>query len=426
VNSFTPLKTYQGLSINELKTLINGRDLYIWGCGHLGRIMKRCFEKNGLVIKAFCDSNHRLHMNYIDNVKIIDPRDIFDVVILKKAFIIIASARYIHEMESACLDAGMQKKEHYLSYIQIARPEAAIDVAGKCNLKCPSCPRGNMERLHPEGFMSAAVYSHALDKLLKELPQIMCIELSTWGEPFMNPDLAEIIEMTEKYIPCSVSTNLQIPDQLESVIKAQPSQMIISASGYGESYEVNHAGGSWQIFYDNINYLRELIKKHSPKTEFAVSYHLYRNNKHEDLDKFRNLCSMLGFKLLTAWAYLNPYDKLLDYCEGRSIGMQAEKALNSLQWNLKCSLEMSKAEASNPCLCQRIFPIINWDLSVSLCHVFYNPVIVDDFLNTTLDDIIESRHKQLQCKKCQSHGLHRLDIDVLLKKYSANDILINN
>lgn len=35
MDSFTPLKTYQGLSINELKILINSRDIYIWGCGHL-------------------------------------------------------------------------------------------------------------------------------------------------------------------------------------------------------------------------------------------------------------------------------------------------------------------------------------------------------------------------------------------------------
>ena len=111
MNSFTPLKTYQGLSINELKTLINGRDVYIWGCGHLGRILKRHFVKNGLAVKSFCDSNSKLNINYIDNVKVVNPKDIFNAVKLKQAFIIIASAQYREEIEDHCLCAGLVKKK---------------------------------------------------------------------------------------------------------------------------------------------------------------------------------------------------------------------------------------------------------------------------------------------------------------------------
>ncbi len=164
MSSFTPLKTYQGLSINELETLIDDRDIYIWGCGHLGRIIKRYFDKNGLTVKSFCDSNPKLNMN-IDNVKVVNTKDIFNTVKLKQAFIIIASAQYKDEMERHCLSAGLLKKEDYLSYIHISRPEVAIDVAGKCNLKCPSCPRGNMEKLRPEGYMTASIYTTVQTKL---------------------------------------------------------------------------------------------------------------------------------------------------------------------------------------------------------------------------------------------------------------------
>lgn len=421
--SFTPLKTYQGLSIGELKTLINGRDIYIWGSGHLGRIIKRCFDKNGLPVKSFCDSNPKLNMTLIDNVRVVNPRDIFDAVRLKQAFIIIASVQYKDEIEKVCNDAKLIKKEDYLSYIQISRPEVAIDVAGKCNLECPSCPRGNTKNLRPEGYMTASVYKQVLNKLLSELPLLTNIELFTWGEPFMNPELAEIIEMTEPSVPCTVATNLQIPDKLEDVVKAQPSQLTISAGGYGKSYEVNHAGASWQTFIDNIHLLKELIDKYKPKTQFTVLYHLYRNNQQEDLDNLRSLCSKLGFKCVTTWAYLNPYDKILDYCEGRDIGLQSRKILDVLPWDFNCTLKLARTESHKPCLCQRIFPIINWDLSVSLCHTYYRPVIADSFLDISLDELIKLRHKQSQCEICQKHGLHRLDIEVLLKKYSAKDIL---
>ncbi len=117
MSSFTPLKTYQGLSINELKTLINGRDIYIWGCGHLGRIIKRCFDKNGLAVRSFCDSNPKLNNNHIDNAEVVNPKHTLNAVKLKQAFIIIASAQFKDEIEKHCLDAGLVKKEDYLSYI---------------------------------------------------------------------------------------------------------------------------------------------------------------------------------------------------------------------------------------------------------------------------------------------------------------------
>ena len=73
----------------------------------------------------------------------------------------------------------------------------------------------------------------------------------------MNPELAEIIQMTEMVVPCTVATNLQFSDKLEDVIKAQPSQLIISASGYEKTYENNHVGASWQTFFDNIHLLKK-------------------------------------------------------------------------------------------------------------------------------------------------------------------------
>lgn len=424
MDSFKPLKTYQGLSINELTTLINSRDIYIWGCGYLGRSIKRSLEKNELPIKSFCDSDLKIQGNYIDNVKVISPKDVLNYANKKHAFIIIASTRHRGEIEEACTNAGLVNKDDFLSYIHIARPEAAIDVAGKCNIKCPSCPRGNMENLLPEGYMTISVYKRVLNKLLLELPLLTNIDLSTWGEPFTNPDLPEIIQITEILVPCTVSTNLQISDKLEDIIRAQPSQLIISTSGYGKSYETNHAGASWQTFFNNIHLLKEFIDKYKPKSQIIVLYHSYRNNQQQDLVNLHNLCSKLGLKFAATWGYLNPYDKILDFCEGRDIGTKAQKVLNVLAWNLRHSLKLSKAEAQKPCLSQRIFPIINWDLSVSLCHIYYYPIISKNFLNTPLDEILKIRHTQSQCRICQKHGLHRLDVEILLKKHPKEKILL--
>jgi hypothetical protein len=130
----------------------------------------------------------------------------------------------------------------------------------------------------------------------------------------------------------------------------------------------------------------------------------------------QKLCSELGFKFSTDWGYLNPCDKMLDFCEGKNIGEQAKEVLDKLSWDLHDVLNICKKEAYKPCLSQRIFPIINWDLSVSLCHTYCGPLIIHNFLEMSYKDILAIRHNQGQCKTCQKHGLHRLDIE-MLKKY---------
>ena len=424
MKDFTPLRLNQkGLSISELKTLINGRDVYIWGCGHLGRIIKRSLEKNGLPVMAFCDSDPKQVSNDVGGDEVLNPEVVLEYARSNRAFIIIASAQYRDEIEKRCLDADLIKKETFISHIHISRPEVAIDIAGMCNLKCASCPRGNLDSLRPEGYMPAAVYEMLLDKLLREMPFLMNIDLSTWGEPFMNPDIAEIIRLTEKFVSCTVSTNLQLPDNLSDAIMAQPSQLIISAGGYGKSYENNHQGASWNSFVENIYLVKKCIDKYKPKTRFTVLYHLYRDNNEDDLACMRKLCTGAGIKLVTTFGYINPYDKILDFCNGLNIGDNADNVVNQLQWDFKRCLELAKCSAARPCLCQRIFPIINWDLSVALCHTYYNPVIVENYLELPLNEIINIRLNQSQCRFCQNYGLHRLDIEMLLKEHPSGEIL---
>jgi len=421
-NCFAPL-IYNDLSINELSNLIGGRDIYIWGCGFLGRAIKRYFEKNKLPIKYFCDSNFKLQGNYIDGTKVISPKIALRQAQNKKAFIIICSTRYREVIESHCISSDLKRKKDFLSYIHISRPEAIIEVSGKYNTKFPACLTEFKKSQTPSKYMNLFLYKQVLNKLLKELPSLININLSNWAEPLMNPYLDKIIKTTEPLIPCTVYTTLPTSNKLEEIIKAEPSQFIIMVGGYGKTYEENTAI-PWKIFWENIHLLKELINKYKPKTQIAILYHIYKNNQQQDLTNFRNLCLKLDLRFITTWGYLNPYDKLLDLCQKKTSAVKL-KILNNLAWNLNNCLKFAKKEANRPCLCQRIFPIINYDLSVSICHIYYFPIIAKNFLELSLVELIKMRNIQSQCLLCQKYGLHRLDIDILIKKYPKEMILIN-
>ena len=52
--------------------------------------------------------------------------------------------------------------ENYLSY--------SVDIVGNCNLRCPSCPVGNIDLKHtrPKGFILKELFYEIADKIARE------------------------------------------------------------------------------------------------------------------------------------------------------------------------------------------------------------------------------------------------------------------
>ncbi len=69
----------------------------------------------------------------------------------------------------------------------------SIDVASRCNLKCPSCPQGNgIDRAAKNELMKPELLDSILRKATAEC-KLSFVYLYDWGEPFLNPALPELI-----------------------------------------------------------------------------------------------------------------------------------------------------------------------------------------------------------------------------------------
>src|SRR5271165_4252056 len=68
-----------------------------------------------------------------------------------------------------------------------------LDASTACQLRCPSCPTaaGTIGRQLGSTLLSARDFSEFLNKN----PLIKHIELSNWGEIFLNPDITEILRI---------------------------------------------------------------------------------------------------------------------------------------------------------------------------------------------------------------------------------------
>jgi hypothetical protein len=417
-STFTPLAAVQGLSVAELRGLIQERPVYIWGAGFLGLCLRRMFMRNGFTVRAFLDKNPNL--NTLDGAEVLRPAHIQNVK-KERAFVLCTVISQNKAIERECIEAGLEKDRDFLPYIRIPRQQPVIEVSGECISACSVCTKNGAGK-----YMSAALYKKVIDKLTAECPLILSVDLSSfWREPLVNPDIAEIISNTG--VPCRLTTGLQYDKHLEDVVKAGPAQIQIIAGGYENTYEENYTGGSggagdWRIFLANLYKLRDYREKYKSAADIAVLYILYRNNNKDHFDKMKKLCEELGFRIVPDAGYLTPYDNFLDLCEGRPLAPAVQKTKEMLVWNIKNVMDMCVKNTPNPCICQRIFPMIDYDASLSLCHLFCKPGLSGSFLDTPYNRIIEKRTETAFCKRCQKYGLHRLDLDILKKYFSVENM----
>lgn len=409
------------ISPEELKDRTAGRDVFLWGASILGFGVCRSLERNGINPRGFIDSSMRLQGKTALGYPVHVPSEMLAGSGAQEnhLFIVITSGHYEHEIAKSCTDAGLVEDRDFISARSICPLDPSIDISGVCNLHCISCPRGNLRKQPPAGFIDTGTYVKVLDKLLHELPFVGNIQLYAWGEPFLNPDVAEIIKMTvDRRVLCAISTNLNIRKDFSAAIKAQPDWIKLSVSGWGPDYERTHTGGKWSLLLENMEKLKGLKEKFHPEMYVEVNYHLYKHNIGEEYDKMRELCETLGFAFRPNYAYLYSLDNILAYCEGRDLTPEAKQTLDMLLLSLDDGIAKAELQKHLPCAEERCFPI-NWNLNVRYCGAYFEPVLVDNFLEMPLAEIVRKRNGSPLCAKCKSYALHRFT-SVYIKEKPLN------
>ena len=127
-----------------------------------------------------------------------DPASFFGTASPDRAFIIVASGFFADEISESCLAQGWAGHADFAVYGELRRFNYQVDVAGMCNLRCISCPRGNWPRHRKPGLMSATTYAGLVDKILRDDPWTGIVTLYNWGEPLLNPELPDLDDYPPK------------------------------------------------------------------------------------------------------------------------------------------------------------------------------------------------------------------------------------
>lgn len=182
-----------------------------------------------------------------------------------------------------------------------------LEASSFCQLDCPSCPTAmKVTESHVGfGFLSFDNFK----KLVDENPQIRHIELSNYGEIFLNPELDKIFEYGSKkkiVLTASNGVNLNtVKEQvLESLVKYKVKQLTISIDGVSqESYGKYRRNGRYENVIKHIEAINSWKQKYSStqpllRWQFVVFGH----NEHE-IDAARQFAEKLGmeFFLKLTW-----------------------------------------------------------------------------------------------------------------------------
>jgi MoaA/NifB/PqqE/SkfB family radical SAM enzyme len=255
--------------------------------------------------------------------------------------------------------------------------------------------------------MPLANYKKVLDKLLADIPFLRIVDLYEWGEPLLNPDLPDIIRYSNAAgVGCAFSTNLNDGRYLEETIKARPMEIRISASGYGPgNYEIAHTGGKWENLHRNMASLSEYIKKYETNTAVQVWYHVNKLNTGEYKD-MKALCDRLGFVLHWTPSMVFPCFAM-DYIDKKPLSPEAQKAIDLMLIGMDDLIAACEKEHNTSCQLIWCLPVINWDMSVMTCCNSPIEILAPNYLEVSLEEIIERRNKSPLCDKCVEYSLHR-------------------
>ena len=416
--------------LEQLVASLRGSPVLIWGARMTGLGLVRFCRTHGLEVQGFIDSDPSFAGKRISGLPCHPPAELPAIrAAAPDLKIIVAASTKEKEIGQILLDLGFGP-EQFINYSAYCDLYYTVDVMGTCNLKCLSCPHGaETDEKYDRGHMPLATYRQVIDKIVAENEVVTHISLYSWGEPFLNPALPEMVDyLHQRGIAAALSSNLSIKNEtlLRKVMQRDPEYLKVSLSGYyPEAYNDTHQGGDIWLVRSNLLRLRHYIDKYALNTVVDVNYHVYNNNNRRNLQKMQELCDELGFSLSQTYALIMPLERVIEKLEDRpspsTLRLQ-DKLLVTPEEGIRAANPGGIPDTAAPCPFLENQTIVNWDLSVPVCCTTFNQganIVAANFLTTPKAEIDAAKRRAAICTTCTRHGLPAYNLGLNRRQWDA-------
>lgn len=288
--------------------------------------------------------------------------------------------------------------------------DLVFDIVGNCNLRCPSCPVGSVGDINPQGKMDLGLYKQILEKAKKDFV-VQNLVLYNWGETLLHPQLPEFVRIGNAMkMPVLLSTNLNILNNAEEIFKSEPDMIRISLSGFTQPvYGLSHKNGNIEKVKENMRRLAAAKKQvGNTKTKVNVYFHKYRHNLHE-VSLMKKFSEDLGFSFEATWAYLMPFEKVVEYMEGKVTFKEREFVENTIALPIRQAVEASTKFKDEPCALLENQVVLDLKGNLLLCCAVYDydKNRLGSYLTLDAKDLDKVKANHPSCSTCANYGLHK-------------------
>lgn len=182
-----------------------------------------------------------------------------------------------------------------------------LETSSYCNLRCPSCPT-TTRAIDPtigRGFLKLADFQ----QLLRANPGLRHIELSNYGEIFLNPDLIPIMAFAhERGVRLAAHNganfNRVTDEQLAALVRYEFDAIRCSIDGASDaSYRIYRRNGDFGTVISNIEKLNALKRAHGATRPVLVWQFVVMGHNEHEIPLAREMAQRLGmnFQLKLTW-----------------------------------------------------------------------------------------------------------------------------
>ncbi len=233
-----------------------------------------------------------------------------------------------------------------------------LEATSACQLRCPECPTATGETGPVIG--TGHLKLEAFEQLLDRNPSLRHIELSNYGELFLNPQLPKIMQCAFErgvHLTAENGANLNTAsdEALEALAKFRFRRITCSIDGASaETYSRYRVGGDFDTVISNIRKIQSFKARYrSPYPRLTWQFISFPHNQQE-IAAARAMAQSLGmrFRVKLAWNEANDLVQIeLGTIQGRN------------DYREKYGVDYMRS------ICRQLwhFPQVNWDGRVLGC-----------------------------------------------------------
>jgi MoaA/NifB/PqqE/SkfB family radical SAM enzyme len=240
-----------------------------------------------------------------------------------------------------------------------------LEASSYCQLRCPSCPTTTGEA-HPavgRGFLKFEDFC----KLLDGNPQLERIEISNYGEAFLNPRLRDILEYADRKgvaitLENGANLNNVSEETLEALVRYKVRLLTCSIDGASaQTHRLYRVRGKFDAVIRNIETINAFKRRYRSEVPRLVwQFVVFGHNEHE-IPVARAMAARLGMEFRTKLAWDAKFSPIRDekfvrsQTDGEPVSREAFEKTHGRKYVSEVCLQMWDG------------PQINWDGKVLGC-----------------------------------------------------------